>query len=166
MSTQKSLYQPNPEFAANARIKNMDMYWKLQNKAIEDYEGFWKECADEKIDWLAPYEKVLDESNAPFYEWFTNGKLNVSNQCIDRHLADKAHKTAILFEGDRGEEVSSMGEKLYSVLSFFPGGGSGRNSRQTYAHRHGGGRPHQAAQARRDGKTPRQPGSQGKQISR
>ncbi|RLA70821.1 MAG: acetate--CoA ligase [Epsilonproteobacteria bacterium] len=103
MSTQKILYQPNPEFAAKAAIKNMDMYWKLQNKAIEDYEGFWKEFADEKIDWLAPYEKVLDESNAPFYEWFTNGKLNVSNQCIDRHLADKAHKTAILFEGDRGD---------------------------------------------------------------
>ena len=113
MSTQKSLYQPNPEFSANATIKNMDMYWKLQNKAIEDYEGFWKEFADEKIDWLAPYEKVLDESNAPFYEWFTNGKLNVSNQCIDRHLADKAHKTAILFEGDRGE----VEEITYAQLS-------------------------------------------------
>ena len=103
MSTQKNLYQPNPEFAENAYISSMDAYWKLQNRAIEDYEGFWKEFADEKIDWLAPYDKVLDESNAPFYEWFTNGKLNVSNQCIDRHLADKADKTAILFEGDRGD---------------------------------------------------------------
>ena len=64
---------------------------------------FWKEFDDEKIDWLAPYEKVLDVINAPFYVWFTNGKLNVSNQCIDRHLAVKAHKTAILYEGDRGD---------------------------------------------------------------
>ena len=99
----KQIYNPNPEFAANAAIKSMDAYWKLQNRAIEDYEGFWKGFADEKIDWLAPYDQVLDESNAPFYKWFTNGKLNVSNQCIDRHLADKAHKTAILFEGDRGD---------------------------------------------------------------
>ncbi len=103
MRTQKSLYQPNPEFAKNAYIPSMDAYWELQNRAIEDYEGFWKDFADEKIDWLAPYDKVLDESNAPFYEWFINGKLNVSNQCIDRHLADKADKIAILFEGDRGD---------------------------------------------------------------
>ena len=99
----KEIFNPNPEFSANAAIPSMDAYWELQNKAIEDYEGFWKGFADEKIDWLAPYDKVLDESNAPFYEWFTNGKLNVSNQCIDRHLANKADKTAILFEGDRGD---------------------------------------------------------------
>ncbi|EIF51759.1 acetate--CoA ligase [Sulfurovum sp. AR] len=99
----KETFNPNPELAANAAIKNMDEYWTLQNKALEDYEGFWREYADEKIDWLAPYDQVLDESNAPFYKWFINGKLNVSNQCIDRHLADKADKTAILFEGDRGD---------------------------------------------------------------
>jgi len=103
MSHTKEIFNPNAEFAKNAAVNSMDAYWKLQNKAIEDYEGFWKGFADEKIDWLAPYDKVLDESNAPFYEWFTNGKLNVSNQCIDRHLADKADKTAILFEGDRGD---------------------------------------------------------------
>ncbi len=99
----KEIFNPNPDLAANAAIGSMDAYWALQNKAIADYEGFWKGFADEKIDWLAPYDEVLDESNAPFYKWFTNGKLNVSNQCIDRHLADKADKTAILFEGDRGD---------------------------------------------------------------
>ena len=99
----KQIFNPNPEFAKNAAIPSMEAYWELQNRALEDYEGFWKGFADEKIDWLAPYDKVLDESNAPFYEWFTNGKLNVSNQCIDRHLTDKADKTAILFEGDRGD---------------------------------------------------------------
>ena len=103
MSQEKEIFNPNPEFAKSAAVNSMDAYWKLQNRAIEDYEGFWKDFADEKIDWLAPYDKVLDESNAPFYEWFTNGKLNVSNQCIDRHLADKADKTAIIFEGDRGD---------------------------------------------------------------
>ena len=99
----KTIYQPNPEFSAKARIKSMDEYHALMHKAEEDYEGFWKSYADEKIDWKAPYTSVLDESNAPFYKWFSEGKLNVSNQCIDRHLETKGDKTAILFEGDRGD---------------------------------------------------------------
>ena len=119
----KEIFNPNPEFAKNAQIGSMDAYWELQNRAIEDYEGFWKDFADQKIDWLSPYNKVLDESNAPFYKWFTDGKLNVSNQCIDRHLADKADKTAILFEGDRGDvekityaQLSSRVNKMANLL--------------------------------------------------
>ncbi len=99
----KEIYYPNPEFSAQARIKSMDEYWELQNQAKADYEGFWDGYAKEKIDWLEPYNKVLDESNAPFYKWFTGGKLNVCNQCVDRHLKDKADDVAILFEGDRGD---------------------------------------------------------------
>jgi len=123
MRTHRKVYQPNPEFAKDAAIPTMDAYWELQNRAKADYEGFWKGFADEKIDWLAPYDKVLDESDAPFYKWFTNGKLNVSNQCIDRHLADKAEKTAILFEGDRGDverisyaELSKRVNKMANLL--------------------------------------------------
>ncbi len=99
----KEIYYPNPEFAKDAAIPSMDAYWALQKRAVEDYEGFWRAFADEKIEWLEPYEQVLDESDAPFYKWFTKGKLNVSNQCIDRHLPHKAEQTAILFEGDRGD---------------------------------------------------------------
>ena len=99
----EEIYYPNPDFAKDARINSMEQYWELQNRAKADYEGFWKEYADEKIAWLSPYDKVLDESNAPFYKWFTNGKLNVSNQCIDRHLESRGEQTAILFEGDKGD---------------------------------------------------------------
>ncbi len=99
----REIFQPNAEFAKNARIKSMDEYHALMNKANENYEGFWGDFANEKIDWIEPYSKVLDESDAPFYKWFIDGKLNVSNQCIDRHLADKGDKVAILFEGDRGD---------------------------------------------------------------
>ncbi len=99
----EKIFNPNPEFAKDAKINSMEQYWELQNRAIEDYEGFWKDFADEKIDWIEPYDNVLDESNAPFYKWFSNGKLNVSNQCIDRHLADKAEQNAIVFEGDKGD---------------------------------------------------------------
>jgi acetyl-CoA synthetase len=99
----QKLFHPHPAFAKDAAINSMEKYWELQNQAKEDYEGFWKQFADEKIEWLEPYDTVLDESNAPFYKWFSGGKLNVSNQCVDRHLATKADQTAILFEGDRGD---------------------------------------------------------------
>ena len=119
----KQIFNPNPEFAKDAAIPSMEAYWKLQNRAIEDYEGFWKDFADEKIDWLSPYDKVLDESNAPFYKWFTEGKLNVSNQCIDRHLATKADQNAIIFEGDKGDvehityaQLSSRVNKMSNLL--------------------------------------------------
>lgn len=100
----KPVFQPNPEFAATARIKSMDEYFALQQRAQDDYEGFWDQFAKEKIDWIKPYSQVLDESDAPFYKWFTGGKLNVTHQCIDRHLATRKDKAAIIFEGDRGDK--------------------------------------------------------------
>ncbi len=117
------VFQPNKDFAKNARVKSMDEYRALVAEADADYEGFWAKRADEKIAWIAPYTKVLDESSAPFYKWFVDGKLNVSNQCIDRHLADKGDKTAILFEGDRGDvekitynELSQRVNKFANLL--------------------------------------------------
>jgi len=97
------VFQPNPEFSKTARIKSMDEYWDLVKASREDFEGFWDRYAKEKIDWVAPYEKVLDESDAPFYKWFVGGKLNVTTQCIDRHLPIRGEKTAILFEGEGGD---------------------------------------------------------------
>ncbi len=94
---------PSEALSAQANIKSMDEYWGLQNQAIKDYEGFWDGYARDKIDWIKPYSKVLDESEAPFYKWFDGGELNVSVQCIDRHLNDKKDKTAILFEGEHGD---------------------------------------------------------------
>jgi len=97
------LYYPNQEFAKSANVKSLEQYYALQNRAKEDYEGFWKEYADSKINWLSPYSKVLDQSNAPFYKWFVDGKLNVCNQCVDRHLPTKGEQVAILFESDSGD---------------------------------------------------------------
>jgi len=97
----KEIYPPNPKFSSQAKVKSMDDYWRLQNRAKEDYEGFWRHYADEKIDWIKPYSQVLDKSNAPFFKWFSNGGLNICNQCVDRHLESKGEQVAILFEGDR-----------------------------------------------------------------
>ncbi|MDO9055314.1 MAG: AMP-binding protein, partial [Sulfuricurvum sp.] len=115
----KPTFQPNREFAKNARIKNMCEYHDLQTWANEDYEGFWAHFANEKIDWFQPYTQVLDESNAPFYKWFVNGKLNVAHQCIDRHLSSRKNKAAIIFEGDRGDkQIITYLELYYNVNKF------------------------------------------------
>jgi len=114
--TVKPVFQPNPEFAKDARIKNMDEYKALYQKAENDFEGFWDEYAKEKIDWFEPYTKVLDESNMPFVKWFDGGKLNVAHQCIDRHLDSRKNKAAIIFEGDRGDkQVVTYLELYYNV---------------------------------------------------
>ncbi len=115
----KPVFKPNREFAASARIKNMCEYQALQDWATEDYEGFWDSFAKEKIDWMEPYHTVLDESNAPFVKWFDGGKLNVSVQCIDRHLNVRKNKAAIIFEGDRGDnQVITYRELYYNVNRF------------------------------------------------
>ncbi len=110
-------YYPNKEFAKQARIKNMCEYNELMEWAKEDYEGFWDHWAKEKIDWIEPYEKVLDESDAPFYKWFVGGKLNVTQQCIDRHIDVRKNKAAIIFEGDRGDRQIITYLRLYREVN-------------------------------------------------
>ncbi|BDY13738.1 acetate--CoA ligase [Hydrogenimonas cancrithermarum] len=115
----KPVFYPNREFAKQARIKNMCEYHDLMNWAKEDYEGYWDHWAKEKIDWFEPYTQVLDESNAPFYKWFVGGKLNVSYQCIDRHLEVRKNKAAIIFEGDRGDKQIITYLELYRNVNRF-----------------------------------------------
>ncbi len=115
----REVFKPNPEFAKEARIKNMCEYQALQDEAIRDYEGFWGRFAKEKLEWIEPFHTVLDESNYPFVKWFEGGKLNVSSQCIDRHLKSRKNKAAIIFEGDRGDkQIITYLELYYNVNRF------------------------------------------------
>ncbi|WP_024953629.1 acetate--CoA ligase [Sulfurospirillum arcachonense] len=98
------IFEPNREFSKNARIKNMCEYKELRMQAEEDFEGYWDRLAKEKIDWFKPYDTVLDESNAPFYKWFDGGKLNVTHQCLGRHLTTRKNKAAIIWEGEDGKK--------------------------------------------------------------
>lgn len=115
----REVFKPNPEFSKNARIKNMCEYNELQDAAMRDYEGFWGNYAKEKLEWMVPFTNVLDESNYPFVKWFEGGKLNVSSQCIDRHLKSRKNKAAIIFEGDRGDkQIITYLELYYNVNKF------------------------------------------------
>ena len=95
-------FPPSEEFVSNARIKKADLD-ALHKHAKEDYEGFWAAQAREHIEWHKPFSKTLDDSNAPHFQWFTDGELNLSYNCIDKHLATQADKTAIIFEGEQGD---------------------------------------------------------------
>lgn len=121
--SEHQIFHPSAEINSRARIKSMEEYQKLRKEAEDDYEGFWDRYAKEKINWIEPYTSVLDESNPPFYKWFNGGKLNVSVQCIDRHLAEKGDKVAILFEGEPGDirkitykELASEVNKMANVF--------------------------------------------------
>lgn len=112
----QELFTSKKEQFNNAQIKNMCEYKELVEEFEKDYEGTWAKFADEKIDWFKPYEKVLDASQAPFYKWFSGGEMNVAHQCVDRHLATKKNKAAIIFEGDNGDQqVLTYRELAYEV---------------------------------------------------
>ena len=97
------VFHPPEELVAQAAISGMDAYLKLTAEAERDYEGFWARLAREQLAWQTPFTKVLDESNAPFYKWFEDGKLNVSYNCLDRNVeAGLGGREAIIFESDDG----------------------------------------------------------------
>lgn len=100
-------------FSDKAQIPTMQAYQKLCQQAEEDYLGFWAERARALISWRQPFTQIHDSSRAPFFTWFADGCLNVSYNCLDRHLPDKADKTAIIFEADDGAVCSVTYRELY-----------------------------------------------------
>ncbi|WP_418320450.1 acetate--CoA ligase [Piscinibacter sakaiensis] len=102
--TEHKIYPPPAELAASAHVSGMEAYNKLCAEADADYEGYWARLAREFVSWKKPFEQVLDSSNAPFFKWFADGKLNVSYNCLDRQVeAGLGDKTAIIFEADDGK---------------------------------------------------------------
>jgi len=95
------VFKPTEAFKKQANITE-EKYQQLKKKASEDYEGFWCDLAKEKLSWSKDFTVGLDDSNPPFYKWFSDGELNASYNCIDRHLAEKEDKLAIIFEADDG----------------------------------------------------------------
>ena len=91
-------FPPSPEFAAQANAQ-ASMY----DEAAADRLGFWAKQA-QRLDWAEPWTEVLDWSNAPFARWFVDGKLNVSYNCVDRHVeSGHGDQVALHFEGEPGD---------------------------------------------------------------
>ncbi|MFO8002886.1 acetate--CoA ligase [Thioalkalivibrio sp.] len=108
-------FPPPEDFVAKARLKPADAE-ALYRKADEDYEGFWCDLAREKITWKKEFSVGLDDSRAPHFAWFTDGVMNVSYNCIDRHLEERGDKPAIIFEGESGDTRTYTYRDLYNEV--------------------------------------------------
>jgi acetyl-CoA synthetase len=111
-------FAPPTDFAARAQIKSLAQYEQMWNDAAANIEKFWGDLAGELF-WFEPYTKVL-EWNEPFAKWFVGGKTNVSYNCLDAHLGTpRASKTAIIWEGEPGDQRTLSYEQLHREVCKF-----------------------------------------------
>ncbi|MEX2316796.1 MAG: acetate--CoA ligase [Pirellulales bacterium] len=116
---EKRLFPPPKEFAARARIKSLDEYQKLWDKAAADPPAFWAELARDELHWFTPFDKPL-VWNEPFAEWFVGGKTNASHNALDRNLAaQRGGRTAILWEGEPGDSRTLTYAELHREVCKF-----------------------------------------------
>jgi acetyl-CoA synthetase len=109
-------FPPPEEFRKQALVTDDSMY----DEADRDLEGFWARQAEELIDWAEKPSQTLDESNAPFYTWFADGRLNVSYNCLDRHVeAGNGDRVAFHWRGEEGEEREITYAELHRDVQRF-----------------------------------------------
>ena len=96
------VFNPPDAFREKARIQSLDHYREMHRESLEDPDAFWSREAGELV-WRKPWEKIC-EWQAPFAKWFVGAKVNISENCLDRHVAEgRGDKTAILWEGEPGD---------------------------------------------------------------
>ncbi len=122
---EKRVFPPKAEFSKKAWIKSMAQYKKLYRESIDKPETFWARLAKEELVWFKPWSKVL-QWKLPNAKWFVGGKLNVSCNCLDRHLnTPMANKAAIIWEGEPagpgtpGEERTYTFKQLHREVCLF-----------------------------------------------
>jgi acetyl-CoA synthetase len=112
------VFPPTAEFVANAHVDAAE-FERLRKWADEDPDAFWAEQA-KSLDWFKTWDKVLDWSHAPHAKWFTNAKLNVAHNCLDRHLTGwLRNKAAIIFEGEPGDTRTLTYQQLHREVCKF-----------------------------------------------
>jgi len=117
------VFPPFPDLVKDANISGMQAYQAMCEEARRSPDAFWGRLARENLDWITPFSQVLDESGAPSYRWFADGELNVSANCLDRHLdTPVADKTAIIFESDDGKVSTVTYRQLHARVCTFANG--------------------------------------------
>ncbi|WP_267643035.1 acetate--CoA ligase [Haloarchaeobius amylolyticus] len=110
---EQEYFRPPPAFVGQANVSDPAIY-----DEVGDFpEGF--ERYAELLDWDERWDRTFDGSDPPFFEWFVGGKLNASHNCIDRHLADRKNQTALLWEGEDGEQRNITYQDLYREVNEF-----------------------------------------------
>ena len=114
-------FPPSKEFSQKAHIKSLEEYKKLYEKSIKDPEGFWGEQA-QNLEWFKKWDKVLDYSfgDEIYIKWFQGGKINVTVNCLDRHLKTaRKNKVALIWEGEPGDSRKYTYQQLYEEVCKF-----------------------------------------------
>lgn len=115
------VFPPSPQFVKNACISKQKLD-ALHRQAEENFEEFWAVQARQEISWQKDFNIILDSSDPPHFRWFEGGLLNISYNCIDRHLATRADKIAITFEGENGDTRSLTYRELQKEVCRFANG--------------------------------------------
>ena len=103
------VYMPPAVVREKSYVPSMEVYETLYRRSVEDTDAFWREQAVEHIDWIRSFDTVCSaDLESGKIEWFQGGLLNVSAQCIDRHLVKRGAKTALLWEGDEPGDVRKI----------------------------------------------------------
>lgn len=110
-------FEPSPEFVAQANA-TVEIY----DEAEADYKAWWHQQALERITWFKEPTVTLDDSNPPFYKWFSDGELNLSYNCLDRHLETQGDKVAYHWVGEPGDTRTITYRDLHQLVSKFANG--------------------------------------------
>jgi len=113
--TETRVFPPSAAFSAKARL-DAGKLAALRAEAEQDHVGFWANLAKKNLGWQTPFTQALDDSKAPNYRWFADGKLNASANCLDRHLLAKGNKIAIRFEGEKGDTRNYSYKQLHAEV--------------------------------------------------
>jgi acetyl-CoA synthetase len=113
------LFPPSQEFANQAYFSSIEQYRELYQKSITQPEQFWSELAESELAWFEKWHSVLDW-NPPHARWFDGGKINLSYNCLDRHLTTwRKNKAAIIWEGEPGDQVTLTYAQLHREVCLF-----------------------------------------------
>src|SRR6185436_12997058 len=112
------VFEPSAEFSQQAHIKSLEQYEQLYREAESDPEAFWSRVAGD-LHWFRKWDTVL-EWDAPWAKWFVGGQINLSYNCLDRHLATwRRNKAAFIWEGEPGEVRTLTYQQLHTEVCKF-----------------------------------------------
>jgi acetyl-CoA synthetase len=118
VSREARSFPPPADFAARALINDAAAYQKLYRRSIDDPEGFWAETARAELTWIRDFKQVLDWK-LPYSKWFEDGQINLSANCLDRHLATRGDKIALDWEGEPGDTRTLTYRELHAEVCKF-----------------------------------------------
>jgi acetyl-CoA synthetase len=121
---EKRVFDPPGEFVQKARVKSMDEYKKMWERSIKDPQGFWGEMAEKHMDWFKKWDGPAEEYSFKddiYVKYFAGGKLNITYNCLDRHLTTwRKNKAALIFQGEPlGESVTYTYQQLHREVCKF-----------------------------------------------